>query len=200
MIIRLIRRLLNPNANVYKYTKYVVNKKHGKYIGDYTYGGLRILDWDNNSQLKIGKFCSFAKEVTILLGGEHRSDWVTTYPFSGKVFNKVWPEAIGIKGHPKSKGDINIGNDVWVGYGATILSGLTIGDGAVIGAMSLVIRNVEPYTIVAGNPAKPIRKRFDDKTIKALLKIKWWNWPEEKIRKNIKNLLSGDLLKFINEN
>lgn len=199
-MINTIKKFINPNKYVFKYTKNVVPEKYRADIGDRTYGHLNILDWGDGTKLKIGKFCSFAKEVTIILGGEHRSDWVTMYPFSGKVFNKVWPEAKKVEGHPHSKGDIVIGNDVWAGYGTTILSGVTIGDGAVIGAKSLVTKNVEPYTIVAGNPAKVIRKRFSDKIIKELLRIKWWNWPEEKIRKNMKDLLSSNIDTFVNAN
>ena len=200
MIVGVIKKFLNPKKFVYKYTKYVVPVKYRSSVGEHTYGHLNILDWGDGTKLHIGKFCSFAKNVTLILGGEHRADWVTMYPFSGKVFASVWPEAKEIKGHPKSKGDINIGNDVWVGYGVTILSGVTIGDGAVIGAMSLVTKDVAPYTIVAGNPAKFIRKRFSDKEVKELLRIKWWNWSEKKIRKNMKSLLSNNIQEFIHAN
>jgi len=200
MLLTYLKKHFHPNAYVYKYTNIVVPKQYRSHIGAYTYGHLNIMDWNEGSKLKIGKFCSFAKQVTILLGGEHRPDWVTMYPFSAKVFNPVWSEARTIKGHPKSKGDVIIGNDVWVGYGATILSGVTVGDGAVIGARALVTKNIAPYTIVAGVPAKFIRKRFSDKVIKELLRIKWWNWPDEKIRKNMKSLLSDNLQDFINAN
>lgn len=198
MIIDIFKKLLNPKVYVYKYTKFAVPEKYQSGIGEHSYGHIKILDWDDGTKLKIGRFCSFAKDVTVILGGEHRADWITMYPFSGKIFNSIWQEAKDVKGHPRSKGDIIIGNDVWVGYGATILSGVTIGDGAVIGARALITKDVEPYSIVAGNPAKFIRKRFSDKVIKELLRIKWWNWPEEKIKKNIKNLLSENIWDFIN--
>lgn len=95
-----------------------------------------------------------------------------------------------------NKGDIRIGNDVWIGYEAVIFAGVTIGDGAIIGTRALVTKDVPPYTIVGGVPAKPIRKRFDDNTIQRLLEIRWWDWPEEKIARNIQALQSGDIRKL----
>lgn len=95
--------------------------------------------------------------------------------------------------HPKSNGDVIIGNDVWIGYGATLMSGVKVGDGAVIAANSVVTKNVEPYTIVGGNPAKVIRKRFEKEVIEKLLKIQWWNWDDSKINKNLKFLCSDNL-------
>jgi virginiamycin A acetyltransferase len=146
-------------------------------IGKFSYGNPKIIAWDKKNVLKIGNFCSIADGVIIVLGGEHRIDWVTTYPF-----NKNLKDCCHFTGHPATKGDIIIGNDVWIGLNATILSGVTIGDGAVIGANSLVARDVEPYTIVAGNPARSIRKRFSQQTIDKLLRIKWWDWEIEKIK------------------
>lgn len=176
------------------YTKNLVANKYKKNIGEYTYGNPLILDWGEGANLYIGKFYSIADNVVIFLGGEHRTEWITTYPFSAQVFNLEWPEANQIKGHPKTKGDVVIGNDVWIGYKTTILSGIKIGDGAVVGTQSVVTKNVDPYTIVAGNPAKLIRKRFDDKIIKKLLQLKWWNWPINKIKENIHILLSNNVL------
>jgi len=165
-------------------------------IGDYTYGKPKVLHWGEDAKLKIGKFCSIADEVVIFLGGNHRTDWVTTYPFP--VLVSDWPEAGLIKGHPGTKGDVVVGNDVWIGYGATILSGTVIGDGAVIGARSVVTKNVEAYAIVAGNPAREIKKRFNQSQIERLLEIKWWEWSIEKIKKNIKLLCSGDIDNLLN--
>lgn len=164
-------------------------------IGDYTYGKPLVFHWEENTKLKIGKFCSISDEVKIFLGGNHRSDWATTYPFAG--LTGEWMEAVEIKDHNVSRGDVVIGNDVWIGFGANILSGITIGDGAVIGAFALVTKDVAPYTIVGGNPAKEIRKRFDDEKIDELLKTKWWNWKIEKIRKNIPLLCSANIEKIL---
>ena len=160
-------------------------------IGEFTYGAPEIRNPDSKTRLTIGRYCSFAAQVNIILGGEHRLDMVTTYPFP--VIDDPWPETRDITGMTGSKGDITIGNDVWVGHGATILSGVTIGDGAVVGAGSLVCRNVEPYAIIGGNPAKVIRMRFDEQTISRLLKLSWWNWPAEKVRANVHLLCSPDV-------
>jgi len=160
-------------------------------IGDYTYGIPRILSWDEGTRLKIGKFCSIAGEVIVFLGGNHRTDWVTTYPFSD--FVDEWPEAKHMVGHPASKGDVVIGNDVWIGVGAVIMSGVTIGDGAAIAARAVVTRDVEPYCIVGGNPSRLIRKRFDDETIRALLEIRWWDWPVDRIKENMAILMSNNV-------
>jgi acetyltransferase-like isoleucine patch superfamily enzyme len=161
-------------------------------IGRGTYGEPVVYDWGEGSKLKIGNFCSISLNVMIFLGGEHRTDWVTTYPF-----NVFWDSAKHIQGHPKSKGDVIIGNDVWIGMDALILSGVTIGDGAVIGTNAVVAKNVPPYAIVAGNPARIIRYRFDAETIEKLLEIAWWNWPDEKIDAAVSLLLSPDISQFI---
>ena len=172
------------------------NPRYAAYsIGKFSFGYPKVTTWGENATLKIGNFCSIAPGVNIVLGGEHRVDWVTTYPF-----NVILPEYRHIKGHPATKGDITIGNDVWIGMNATILSGVTIGDGAVIGANSLVTNDVEPYTIVGGNPAKPIRKRFDQQTIDKLLRIKWWDWDIEKIKRNVPDLLSNQVEQFLDKN
>jgi virginiamycin A acetyltransferase len=172
------------------------NPRYAAYsIGKFSFGYPKVRSWGENATLKIGNFCSIAPGVNIVLGGEHRVDWVTTYPF-----NKILHEYKYLKGHPATKGDIIIGNDVWIGMNATILSGVTIGDGAVIGANSLVTNDVEPYMIVGGNPAKPIRKRFDQQTIDKLLRIKWWDWDIEKIKRNVPDLLSNQIEQFLDKN
>lgn len=165
-------------------------------IGEHTYGKPKIFHWGEEAKIKIGKFCSIADEVVIFLGGNHRTDWVTTYPFPALAND--WPEAGGIKGHPATKGNVIIGNDVWIGYGATILSGVTIGDGAVIGTQAVVTKDIEAYTIVVGNPAREIKKRFNQLQIEKLLEIKWWNWPIKKIKKNIELLCSGNVDNLLN--
>ncbi len=166
-------------------------------IGEYTYGRPDIRSYGDQTHLTIGKFCSISAKVTIILGGNHRIDWATTYTFS--ALSRQWPEAENINGHPWTKGDLIIGHDVWIGHGATILSGLTIGSGAVIGACSVVNQDVPPYGIVAGNPAQIIRKRFDREICKSLLKLSWWHWPEDKIRDNMVLICSNripELLKI----
>jgi acetyltransferase-like isoleucine patch superfamily enzyme len=161
-------------------------------IGRGTYGSPQVLSWRDGTALEIGSFCSISDSVTIMLGGEHRTDWVTTYPFS-----QLYPEAEGFKGHPHTKGDVLIGNDVWIGYGALILSGVRIGNGAVVAARSVVRTNVEPYSIVAGNPSRHVRFRFDEESVNALEEIAWWDWPLDKIKEAWPLLLDGDVKAFI---
>ncbi len=160
-------------------------------VGDFTYGTPKILDWGEGAKLKIGKFCSISEDVTIFLGGNHRTDWISTYPFNTiPHFNN---EGKNITGHPKTKGDVIIGNDVWIGWGAVILSGVKIGNGAVIGAYAMVTKDVLPYEIVGGNPAKHIKFRFNEETILMLTKAKWWDLPEDKIKKLIPFLCAEDM-------
>lgn len=161
-------------------------------IGPGTYGAPKVFDFDGKTSLHIGRYCSIAPEVRIFLGGEHHVDWVTTYPFSA-----IEREARQYPGHPHTKGPVTIENDVWIGYGAIILSGVKIGNGAVIGAGSVVSKNVPAYTIFAGNPARMVRKRFSDEVIERLEKIAWWEWPEERIRQAWPELLSNNIEEFI---
>jgi len=160
-------------------------------IGRYTYGCPEVLTYNDDSRLVIGRYCSIAARVTIILGGNHRVDWVTTYPFP--AFAEDWPGAASLTGHPATRGSIVIGNDVWIGFGAVILSGVTIGDGAVLGAGAVVSRDVDPYSVVAGNPAREMKKRFSKEVRAGLLELKWWDWPEEKIKKNLHLLCSCDI-------
>lgn len=161
-------------------------------VGKYTYGHpeIRIHSWGEGAQLTIGAFCSIATNIDVFLGGNHRSDWATTYPF-GHVQQNVFNKFNGV-GHPKTNGDVVIGNDVWLGAGVTIMSGVTIGDGAIIANNSHVVKDVEPYNIVGGNPARFIKKRFDDETIAKLLLFKWWELDDDKINEITPILCSGD--------
>jgi acetyltransferase-like isoleucine patch superfamily enzyme len=163
--------------------------------GKYTYGIPNIL-WNNpNAQLIVGNFCSIANDVTIYLGGNHRTDWITTYPF-GHIHQNIFNQFNG-NGHPATKGNVIIGNDVWIGSHVKIMSGVSIGDGAVIANNSHVVKNVEPYSIVGGNPAKFIKYRFTPEQIELLLDIKWWNWNDEKINKYTPLLCSNNINDFI---
>ena len=168
-------------------------------IGDFSYGGpLNVENWRAAATLKIGKFCSIGPDVTVFLVGEHRTDWATTYPFYLPPFSEAFERFYG--GRSVTKGNVTIGNDVWIGQGATILSGVKIGDGAVVGACSVVTRDVPPYAIVAGNPSRLIRMRFDQETVDSLLKIKWWDWDLQRIRDNMSLLLSDNMEDFIEKN
>lgn len=171
------------------------NRKYSRYeIGEWTYGKPTIRSWREGTTLRIGRFCAIADGVVILLGGEHRIDWISTYPF-----NKIFSGAKGFIGHPRSKGDVIIENDVWIGREALILSGVTVGNGAAVAARTVVTEDVAPYSIVAGNPAKFIRFRFNNSIIADLQKIAWWNWPIAKIEEAWPLLLSSDIEAFIAE-
>lgn len=139
-------------------------------------------------KLIIGKFCQIATGVRFIMNGSnHAMNGISTYPF--KVFGEAWSSA---PMDAVSKGDTVIGNDVWIGNSVTIMQGIKIGDGAIIGTNALVTKDVEPYTVVGGNPAKLIRKRFDAETIDFLLELAWWNWPVEKITENLQAIISAD--------
>ena len=164
-------------------------------VGKYTYGSPLVL-WDTEANLTVGNFCSIGPGVTIYLGGNHRVDWISTYPF-GHIHQDVFTTFDGV-GHPSTKGDVIIGNDVWICSNATIMSGVTIGDGAIIANNSHVVKDVEPYTVVGGNPAKFIKHRFNPHQIAELLKIKWWSWDDEKINQAAPLLCSQNIDTFIN--
>ncbi|MFV8335304.1 CatB-related O-acetyltransferase [Flavobacterium sp. RSP29] len=191
-----IRKMLGIEANSLAGSIYMrENPQYTKYsIGIGTYGTPYIYDWSQKTSLTIGNYCSIGGNVSILLGGEHQTDWVTTYPFSG--LNK---DMITVKNDNKSKGDVLIGSDVWIGNNVTILSGVTIGNGVVIGAGSIVTKNIPDYAIVGGNPAKIIRYRFDSEKINKLKEIAWWDWDIEEIKNKKLLILSNDIDTFIAE-
>ena len=168
-------------------------------IGDFTYGhpdshSPTIIYFGESTSLEIGKFCSIAENVTIFMGGYHNVTNISTYPF-----NAAYPSLTN-KSVLVDKPNTKIGNDVWIGAGATIMAGVIIGDGAVIAAGSVVVDNISPYGIVGGNPAKHIRKRFDDKVINELLHLQWWTWDYKKIRANMDLLNSSDFSALVSTN
>ncbi len=147
---------------------------------------------NSKERLIIGNFCGIATGTKFIMSfANHKMDGFSTYPF-WFIFRHGWKDGFDMTLHP-SKGDTVVGNDVWFGYDATIMPGVTIGDGAIIGAKAVVTKDVPPYSIAAGNPAKIIRTRFDDKTIAELQAIAWWNWSREKIARNIPAIIGNDL-------
>ncbi|MDB5118120.1 MAG: hypothetical protein JWQ79_3612 [Mucilaginibacter sp.] len=179
------------------YTKKRLRGKHFE-IGDHTYGVPNVFHYDQDVKLVIGKFCSIAGDVKIFLSGNHRVDWVSTYPF--KSFNSLFHASTGVMGHPASKGNVIIGNDVWIGHSSTILSGVTIGDGAVIANSSVITKNIGAYEIWAGNPARFIKKRFSDDVITSLLEVKWWDWDINRINENMDLICNDDITLFLKKN
>tara|TARA_A100001011_G_C13879769_1_gene662464 strand:- start:28 stop:585 length:558 start_codon:yes stop_codon:yes gene_type:complete len=163
-------------------------------IGDYTYGLDRssLIGLDISSKLKIGKFCSFGPEVKIFLNSDHPTNLPSTFPLKTLLLQKSpWPNQDVI-----SKGDVSIGSDVWVGARSMIMSGINIGHGAIVAAGSIVTKDVGPYEMVGGVPAKTIKFRFTKKQIQAMLRIQWWNWSDNKIKEEI-SLFYSDISKFI---
>ncbi|ALD22438.1 CatB-related O-acetyltransferase [Hymenobacter sp. DG25A] len=176
----------NPNIIVGDYTYYddfedVANfEKNVKYHFEFT-----------GDKLIIGKFCMIASGVTFIMNGaNHLTDALTTYPFA--IFEHGWEGAMTGKSYP-TKGDLVIGNDVWIGHNATIMAGVTIGDGAIIATNATVVKDVAPYTIVGGNPAQTIKQRFSAEETAALLQVKWWDWSPEKITSNLAALTSNNV-------
>lgn len=159
-----------------------------------TYGDPVQIRYGGDRHVYIGNYCSFGAGVVILPGGEHHLDWVANFP---AVIRLDVPGGTRRQRMGTSKGDVRIGSDVWVGRETLILSGVTIGHGAVIGARSVVARDVPSYAIWAGNPARQIRWRFDEPTREALLAVAWWDWPEERIRRYALLLNQPDVGEFL---
>ncbi len=169
-------------------------------VGDYTYydDAQDVYNFEKNvvylfdfigDRLIIGKFCQIASGARFIMNGaNHAMNGISTYPF--EVFGKGWSN---VPSNDLNKGDTVIGNDVWIGNSATIMPGVKIGHGAIIGTNTLVTKDVAPYTIVGGNPGKLIRSRFEQKTIDFLLELSWWDWPIEKITKHVNAIASGNL-------
>jgi virginiamycin A acetyltransferase len=184
--------ITNPNIIVGDYTYYddfeaVANfEKNVKYHFDFT-----------GDQLIIGKFCMIASGVTFIMNGDnHLSESISAYPFA--IFGGDWAQSMDGKSYP-SKGDTRIGNDVWIGYNATIMPGVQVGDGAIIAANATVTKAVAPYAIVGGNPAREVKKRFSETDIQALLELQWWNWDIEKITQHVHLLTSGDVQELLRQ-
>jgi acetyltransferase-like isoleucine patch superfamily enzyme len=178
---------------------YHQNSHRIRNIGKYTYGynNIEIYYWGEETWLDIGKFCSISGHVKVYLGGNHRTDWATTYPF-GHINQKTF-DIFGGEGHPQTKGNVIIGNDVWIGTDVTIMSGITIGDGACIASNTVVTKNVDPYNIVGGNPGKIIKKRFNDDTINQLLELKWWEFEDNFINQITPYLCNPDFQEYLPE-
>jgi len=168
-------------------------------VGKYTYGQNNIkVEWGNTgAKLVIGKFCSIADNITVFLGGNHATEWVTTFPF-GIINQNVFNKAIDQTNRVNSirNRDVIIGNDVWIGGSVTIMAGVKIGDGAVIAKNSHVVENVKPYSVVGGNPAKFYYFRFNEEIIKKLLELKWWNFDDKTINEISPYLCSTDFNKL----
>ncbi len=152
-------------------------------VGKHSYGFINVDTYNEGERLKIGNFCSIGPNVIFILNADHRLDTISTFPFKVKI--------CGERYEATSKGDIVVDDDVWIGYGATILSGVHIGQEAVIAAGAVVAYDVEPYSIVGGIPAKTIKKRFDDEMIEELLKVDYSSLTDDEIRSNIKPLYDG---------
>ncbi|NUJ97829.1 Vat family streptogramin A O-acetyltransferase [Candidatus Gracilibacteria bacterium] len=177
-------------------------------VGDYTYyddlDGVENFENKNilyhypflGDKLIIGKFCAIATGVKFIMNGaNHKISGFSTYPFS--IFGNSWEKVIPKLEELPYKGDTIVGNDVWIGYNATIMPGIKIGNGSIIGANSNVTKDIPAYSIVGGNPAKIIRKRFDDDIIEKLEKLSWWDWSAEKITQNLEYIVGNDLKKLL---
>ncbi|MFC0283242.1 CatB-related O-acetyltransferase [Camelimonas abortus] len=187
----LIGRLLNPHNETRVHLKKLA-KKRGFEIGAYSYGRPKVRFAESGAPLSIGRYCSIADKVEILLGGNHRTDWVSTFPFP--AFPDVWPGAES--DYHATAGGVSIGHDVWLGSGCIILSGVAIGHGAVVAARAVVTKDVPPYAIVGGNPARIIRYRFSDRDIEALLESAWWDLPKEQVQRLLPLLQGPDVRAF----
>lgn len=199
----------DPNAHypIKNYAKLVFLKNFVKasniHVGDYTYFDDRrhgpekfeeynvLYNYDfSKVKLVIGKFCAIAAETRFLMTGDHKLDGISTFPFP--IFGNGWESAFNLLDLPV-KGDIIVGNDVWLGYDALIKGGVKIGNGAIVATRAVVVKDVPPYAIVAGNPARVVKMRFDDHTIERLLKIAWWDWDIAKINRHLSQICHPDV-------
>jgi virginiamycin A acetyltransferase len=173
-------------------------------VGDYTYyddpDGPEHFETRNvlyhfpfvGDKLVIGKFCALARGVRFIMNGaNHKISGFSTYPF--QIFGKGWEAVMPKPGDLPYRGDTVIGNDVWLGYDVLVMPGVKIGDGAIIAARAVVTRDVPPYAVIGGNPAKVVKQRFSDEVVAELLAIRWWDWPVEKITRNLQAIVGADL-------
>lgn len=186
--ITLDKQVTNPNIVVGRYS-YYSGYYHGHSFNDCA---RYLLPDDGADRLIIGSFCSIGSGASFIMAGNqgHRNDWISTFPF---YWMPEVPAFVGAQNGYKPAGDTVIGNDVWIGSEAIIMPGVKVGDGAVIGTRALVTRDVEPYAIVGGNPARTIRSRFDERLIAMLLEMQWWNWPDDQLHQVMPLLTSGDV-------
>lgn len=167
--------------------------------GTYFDRNVNIISWSNDYHIYLGKYCSIGRDCNFFLHANHRPDWITT---SSQLWGPVTPEIAQMHmdmGHPACKGDIVVGNDVWIGAKSTIMSGVKIGHGAIVGSTATVAKDVPPYSIVVGNPAKVVKYRFSEKQIESLLKIAWWDWTEDRIKTEAIELWSDKIDEFIDK-
>ena len=165
--------------------------------GTYFDRNVNIISWSDDYKIKVGKYCSIGRDCNFFLHANHRADWITT---SSQLWGPVTPEIADLHmsmGHPTCKGDIKVGNDVWIGAKSTIMSGIKISDGVIVAAGSTVTKDVPPYAIVAGNRAKVVKYRFTEEQIEKLMNIKWWEWNEDKIKESAMELWSTGIDNFI---
>ncbi len=168
-------------------------EEYGWHIGDHSYGRPTVLE-QHIAKLQIGRFCSIGPDVTIALGN-HRTDLVSTYPFT--TLAHLWPGAPAAVEDHETRGDVVIHHDVWLGANSIVLSGAEIGSGAVIAAHAVVRGAVPPYAVMAGNPARVVRMRFDEATVERLLCAAWWDWPEETVNAYLPLLMQTDIGAFL---
>lgn len=165
--------------------------------GTYFDRNVNIISWSDDYKILLGKYNSIGRDCNFFLHANHRPDWVTT---SSQLWGPVTPEIANLHmsmGHPSCKGDIIVENDVWIGAKSTIMSGVKIQNGSIVGANSVVTKDVPPYSIVVGNPAKVVKYRFTEKQIESLLKIKWWEWTEDRIKTEAPLMWSNKIDEFI---
>ena len=177
----------NPNIIIGDYTYYDDPEDSENFERNVLYHFSFIGD-----KLIIGKFCALSRGVKFIMNGaNHKLTGFSTYPF--EIFGNSWKSVTPEPEEYPFKGDTVVGNDVWIGYEAVIMPGVKVGDGAIIAAKSVVTKNIQPYTIVGGNPAKIIRQRFADEIVNILLEIAWWNWDVEKITRNLSKIVNADI-------